>query len=157
MSNKDRVEAVWGVFVERVESAITMGRHWDAPVTIAVETSAALALRAVRVPSIAHDVPRLLVLLSSMPENSLGEFAGPLSWHVHDLLSNEGEALAEVGGVANAVTVLEHVGRRWPAAARAAVEGVGLVGLASKTLSESEWKLCLATLSSLAASEAAME
>jgi hypothetical protein len=57
---------VWGVFIERV-SAVTNDKQWDAAVAASVEAATALALRAVRVPAIANDVPRFLSLLASMP------------------------------------------------------------------------------------------
>jgi hypothetical protein len=60
-------QAVWGVFIERVESSVTNDAPWDAALAASVEAAAALALRAVRVPAIANDVPRFLSLLSNMP------------------------------------------------------------------------------------------
>ncbi len=50
-----------------MESAVTNDAQWDAAVAASVEAAAALALRAVRVPAIANDVPRFLSLLASMP------------------------------------------------------------------------------------------
>jgi hypothetical protein len=46
---------------------VTNDAQWDAAVAASVEAAAALALRAVRVPAIANDVPRFLSLLASMP------------------------------------------------------------------------------------------
>jgi hypothetical protein len=60
-------QAYWGVLVERVEAAVSNeGRGWDGPVASSVEAVASLAARAILVPSIAPEVPRMLTMMGNI-------------------------------------------------------------------------------------------
>ena len=55
------------MLVERVEAAVSSeGRGWDGPVASSVEAVASLAARAILVPSIAPEVPRMLTMMGNI-------------------------------------------------------------------------------------------